>query len=136
MDMDWRTWTYGRLQSRSALVSLLPSAASIYGSSSLTGAPAEKPFVIFTLGVWLPELKNDDKPVSHSQLLTVAAHDEPGDYTRIDDILKEVQLALSGQVPEPGAICATFQGLSQDLADEHFGTAMRNAEFRLIGRND
>lgn len=136
MDMDWRSWTYGRLQGRSALVSLLPSVASIFGSGSLTGAPAERPFVIFALGTWLPELKSDDLPVSHSQFLTVAAHDEPGDYARIDAILVEVREAISGQVSEPGAICATFQGLSQDLADDHFGTAMRNAEFRLTGRND
>lgn len=133
--MDWRTWAFNRLRNRAQLTAILTSGeADIYGAGSLTGAPADKPFIVLGFGIETPELRDDVKSVSTSQYMTVFVHDEPGDYLRIGQILEEVKLALEGVVPDPGAFCAIWQGNSGDLGDDQLGTIMRNAEFRLVER--
>lgn len=131
--MNWRVWAFNKLKAYLGLTALVP-IGSMYGAGALTGTPGNKPFIVVSIGLEAAELRDDAKPVSSSQYLTVYAHDEPGDYLRIDSVLIQVRQALEGVVPDSMGMCAIWQGQSQDLGDDLLGTIMRSAEFRLIGR--
>lgn len=136
--MEWRSWAMTRLKGYAPLTAGIPPllpATSMFGSGSMNGAPAARPFLYVAYGADTPELRDDGKPVANSQVMTVYVHDEPGDYTRIDQILVLVKTALEGQVVDGiNGIFAIWQGASPDLADDRFQTIVRNAEFRLVGR--
>jgi hypothetical protein len=64
-------------------------------------------------------------------------HDEPGDYTRIDEILYRVKSllpTLDGQSNGLGHVVSIeWTGDSEDLADDGHGTITRNTGFSLVG---
>lgn len=132
--MDWRTWAFDRLTSSDPVTDLVP-VEWIFGGGSLTEVPARRPFVILRFGVEQSDMWDGDGPAATSQYLTVYIHDEPGDYLRINEITLAIRAALQGPVADGvGGISALWQGDSQDLADDVYGTIMRNAEFRLLGK--
>lgn len=128
MAFDWRTWIYGKVSNDSGVLALVPKA-SIYGSGSLEGSPASKPFLILSFDPEVP----GPFPGSTERSALVWAHDVPGDYLAIDAVLSAVRAALVGQVPSQHAIGCRWSGDSQDLADESLGTITRNATFTMNG---
>lgn len=131
--MNWRTFVFGRLNA-SAPVKLDVLDGYIFGAGSLRGSPDKRPFLVIAFSSEFGEINDGDVPVVTSQLLTLWAHDDPGDYTRIDRVLRNSQLALQGPVVEQGGIFARWQGNSGDLADPTYGTIVRNSEYKLIGK--
>jgi hypothetical protein len=126
--MNWRQWIYEQLISDPQVTELVP-AGSIYGSGSIGAPPASKPFLI---------IRMDPTQVGRSSAWSVAnatiwAHDEPGDFGRIDEVLLRVRRALNRKIPgQPGGITVEWSGDSTDLADDGYGTISRNASYRLI----
>lgn len=138
MTMDWRTWIYDRIRLDATVLADVP-AESIYGAGSVTGAPSERPFLIIRFGTETGELTDADRPAATSQRVTVYAHDEGGDFLRIARILRNVRTLLAGNVTGMsgnggGGIVSIWEGDSEDLADDLFGTIMRYSEYRLIGK--
>lgn len=132
--VDWRSWSYARLGGSLELAIVGVPIGSIYGAGSLEGKPASMPFIVITFGEELADIRDDGVPTVASQYMTLWAHDEPGDYLRIDAVLEACKLALVGQVAVPGGIVARWEGNSGDLSDDRYGTIVRNSEYRLIGR--
>lgn len=132
--MDWRTWAYNRLWNSAPITSIVPQDF-IFGSGSMLGVPAIKPFLVIAFGPENPEVRDGDLPAATSRQMTLYAHDEPGDYSRIETILRLCRVALCGPVADGvGGILVEWQGDSIDLADDAFKTIMRSAEFRLLGK--
>lgn len=128
--MDWRTWAYQKLIGDAAFTALVP-AASVYGAGSLTQTPEKKPFVVLRFGPAIAA----PVPDTHYTELQVWAHDRPGDYLRIQEILAQAKTTLVGQIVSIGAIACRWQGDSNDLADDGLGTITRNSSFRLVGND-
>ena len=69
--------------------------------------------------------------------ITIWAHDLPGDYTKIDQILARVKALLPGLEGQNNGLgyllSAEWTGDSEDRADDGHGTITRNASFTLVG---
>lgn len=133
--MDWRTWAFQQLTTDPAILADVPEA-SIYASSSLTGAPSERPFIVVAFGTETPELHDGDVPSATSKRATIYVHDTPGDYLRIERVLANVRNLFAGSISNMtgGGIMAMWEGESGDLADELFRTILRYGEYRFVGR--
>lgn len=131
MSMDWRTWVHSKLTtepSATALLAVVP-LDGIKGAGSLTGSPKEKPFIIPRFG---PKLRrNPEGPYSVS--VSIWVHDEPGSYLRIEQAIGLIKPLLEGPVAMAGAVSCEWAGDSGDLADDGFGTIVRNTSFILVG---
>jgi hypothetical protein len=75
-----------------------------------------------------------DAPGTYDQLFTVWAHDEPGDYGRIDQILRAVEEELLGPISLENGVRCRLDARSADLADDSFGTITRNSAFTIVGK--
>lgn len=128
--MDWRTWSYQKLINDGPVTAIVPED-SIFGSGSLDSSPKDRPFIVLKLGVSV----RGPYPGALITELQVWAHDEPGDYLRIQSILEACQTALVGQVAEVGATSCRWSSDSQDLNDDGFGTIVRFSSYTLIGIN-
>lgn len=136
-DIDWRIWLWDRLRGSSSFTDLVPEF-NILGAGSLTGVPEVKPFVVLHIGDELYEM-----PGVTRTLATVFAHDEPGNYLLVDEVLKTTRTVLCGPgqttgpvyPPPSGGIAVKWDGDGPDQSDEGFQTVMRRSTFSLIGRN-
>lgn len=126
--MNWRRWAYDKLRLDEDLTALVP-LANIYGGGALQSAPKIKPFLIIN---YAPSFRSNVRTSVSS--LIVAVHDDPGDYGRIDQTLLRVKELFNNAIPgEPGSTVVEWLTDSQDLADDGYGTIMRNSSYRLIG---
>lgn len=125
--MDWRTWIKERLDG-GATAEIVPPD-SIYGSGGIEDSPAGKPFIMIRLGDASPTVV----PGISRQLVQVWAHDHPGDYLRIDDILRRVRGDLEG--PMAGGVRCEWRGMSFDLVDDGFATATKYATFNISAKS-
>ncbi len=129
--MDWRSWVYRELTSDPAL--LPPLLAGIYGAGSLNAPPKVKPFLVIKFD---GDTHGAIRAVEVTRL-TLWAHDDPGDYLRIGDVLSAAKLALCGdgeRVAVPGAIACVWRGNSGDLSDPDYGTIVRNSSYDLVAK--
>lgn len=129
----WREWLFDSVGSITDISTLAPGG--IYGAGSLKGnPPTERPFIVINSGTEVPELVDGDSPVSTSRVAGVYVHDQPGSYVRIDQILLLVRAELVGQVSTlPSAIACVWIGDSGELADDVYGTLMKEGSFKLVG---
>lgn len=69
--------------------------------------------------------------------LTIWVHDQPGDYTRIDQIVMRLRTLLPALVGESNGLgylmAVEWSGDSEDLADDGHRTITRNTSFSLVG---
>lgn len=69
--------------------------------------------------------------------LVIWVHDQPGDYTEIDSIIKRLRTLIPSLVPSSDAegqlTAAEWAGDSEDLADDGHRTIARNISFVLVG---
>lgn len=128
--MDWRTWVHAQLLASEAVTDLVP-AERIYGAGALSGHPGAVPFLVLRFG---PDEERAGGAARESECV-VWAHDDPGSYLRIDEVLVAVRWALVASVDEPGAIASEWQGTSGDLADDQLDTITRNTSYRLTERS-
>lgn len=110
------------------------TGASIIAEQSVD-TPKARPFMILRWGVNLPGASSNGTTV---RTLTVHVHDEPADYSIIDNIIKRVKTVLGNAVAmqEAGGgwlTQADWTGDSEDLADDGYGTITRNTSFRVVG---
>jgi hypothetical protein len=127
-----RALIYGALVNDSVLNGLGINSENSFAIDVDT--PQTRPFLQIRWGLNEIGLKNT--AVSR-RTLTVWVHDEPGDYTRIDEILYRVKSllpTLDGQSNGLGHVVSIeWTGDSEDLADDGHGTITRNTGFSLVG---
>lgn len=114
-------------------------SASSYGANGSEAPP--RPFIMIRSGLRLPEdLGAESRNLGRGRWpYTIWAHDEPGSYVLIDDVLKEIRFGLSKilfPVMEPNFTLADcrWENDSDDLYDDGFRTAVRNSSYQLVGK--
>lgn len=99
--------------------------------------PQQRPFLTFHWGNTNPGYEDIPFPLVNERDFQVWIHDEPGDYTRIDDAIARVRTVLTGIVgADTGAGWVQevhWLGDSDDLSDDEQGTITRFGEFRVTG---
>lgn len=131
--MNWRLHLRTTLQNYAPLIALVP-ATSMYASGQLQGSPKNKPFLVIHTGLTEVVFNSGGAPDVLSNPAFIWAHDEPGSYDLIDEILIQVRRALVGQVVAPSGIACTWLGDSTELSNPDYGTLTRNGNYRLLGR--
>lgn len=137
-----RIWLYQQLTTFPGLVSLIGGSINprVFAKKSMTSNQEDHPFIVYKLGFRttedLAEVMPDEKD-AYRQFAQVWVHDftdqETGDYTRIDEVLHQVKLAVHNQgSAEHGVITARFIEVSQDLNDETLNTVFKYARLQLI----
>lgn len=127
--MNWRAWVRNVLIASPAVTALVP-ASRIHGAGSLRNRPSEAPFIVLRFG---DKLGEPGVPADDTEGLVVV-HDEPGGYTRIDDVLRVVRETLVMDITDAGGVAVEWQGDSGDLADDAWDTIYRNGSYRLLER--
>jgi hypothetical protein len=94
--------------------------------------PAGRPFLQLRWG--LNEIGLD---VSTRRSLVIWVHDQPGDYTNIDNIILRLRTLIPSLVPSPDSNGwlqgVVWTGDSEDLVDDGHRTIARNTGFVLVG---
>lgn len=129
--MDLRRVWYARMSGDSALQEILGGPNRIFQRSALDklGVPEVRPFVVYHGGT--------DRTAGPSVLrararnVQVWAHDDPGDYGKIDEALDRIKL-LAESMPSSGGL---FEGRwvegSPDLEDPEMKTICRFARLQF-----
>lgn len=129
--MNWRQYLKQRMDTIA-----VANGFTVFAAGALTGSPPsdQRPFIVINVGSDYPELNDGDAPAWSKRTASIWVHDDPGSYDRIDDIIPAIRAALVGQVAQPDAIAITWDGDSDQLADDMMGTIVRNTNYQLIGR--
>lgn len=129
--MTLRVTTFQLLVNQPSLTALVPSERW-FARGGTIDAP-QTPYVVLA---WLGTLTTSGR--NSPELLDVYVHDNIGDYTRIDDILRAVKPVLSGttQYVGPGGfrlVQADYLGKSADLTDPDTSTGFRYSSWKILG---
>jgi hypothetical protein len=114
---------------------LVNSAVTIYTDdrifqvNSTFTPPNKKPFLVIRMG-----LDQVDKyPIgSHTQNFQLWAHDEPGDYHQVDQILAEARAALLSAARETGFFEFRYLETGPDTEDDQLGTIVKFARYQAV----
>src|SRR5688572_886235 len=120
-----RTWLFGRLESSSALDAYVEDR--IWQATALEHVPELRPFIIYRFGMRTSSLRGDDDVTIYSQPIQIFAHDNPGDYVQIEEILAVVKTLL---VPSQSPT-VTWLNDSEDFRDDDFGTIVKWSSYQL-----
>lgn len=104
----------------------------VYQQGSLAEAPRFKPFLIYTMGNITDEGMSDPDAFQPSrQFFQVYIHDEVGDYSKIDDLVKIIRdVFLTAGLPDDVSGLQYLE-TSRDLDDPTLQTIMRYMRFQL-----
>lgn len=104
--------------------------ASALGSElpGYEGVP-ERPFVTYRMHTDFPLQRG----LGRREYAQVWANDEPGDYLRIDEILRLCRIAVEAAPSEDDFLEARWIETGVDLADQAMGTINRYIRFQFTG---
>lgn len=111
------------------------------GALGIEDIPADppKPYIQYGFDAHVPytQVREGGGPQRH--LLRIWYYDNRGDFTRIDEIHKQVRQTIEGltaQVSPSGSRCtdALFLTLGGDVTDNLRSLSMKQATFRLVAR--
>lgn len=103
----------------------------IHQASSLVGVP-DRPFITYRMHTDFPR----EGGIGRREYCQIWANDDPGDYLRIDDILKECRIALESLAPSsisPDFLEARWIETGVDLKDDDMGTINRYIRLQFTG---
>lgn len=125
-----REFVYNVMANRAALTALVGDR--IFQQGALLTGQTIKPYLVYTMGNNTDEGMSDPDSLQPTrQFFQVYIHDEVGDYTRIDSIVKELKLAFMA-AETTGDVCGvTYLETSRDLDDNTLETIMRYMRFQL-----
>jgi hypothetical protein len=112
------------------LHALVP-VARIVSSGAADELP--KPFMVIRAGI-------ETRPMGGVWQLpfTIHMHDDPGSYVLIDSVLAIVHNKIITAAPAAWngswVMAVRDDGVSEDLYDDHYGTATRNASYTMTAR--
>lgn len=133
--MTLRSFVFSLLTTDTTLNSLGIDANSVFTTHGVD-TPQVRPMLILRWGI-------TENVLNHSPMgarsLQVWAHDEPGDYERIDQILRRVRTLLTtvsaenAGSPDEWVSEIRWERFSDDLSDEDAVTIARNSDFTITG---
>lgn len=133
-DTAWDVFLFQTLSNLAPLLSVVDGVGQIYGPGRLTGSPGKKPFVVIASESEVPA------PIPGRSVATWAiyAHDDPGDYGRIQEALAAVRAVLAPDVQgigqHPGGVCR-WAGDSPGYSDEVLKTIYRYSTYQFFGKD-
>lgn len=135
--MSLRGWVVSRLENDANIIAIVPiDRIMSSGAVGLPNTPTEEPARPFI--VVRGNADENRINAARSQRFQVWVHDNVGSYVRIENLLEMVRAALEPTMPHTvGSTRVTsveWEGGSDDLFDDTFGTGTRFAQFRLTGR--
>lgn len=92
------------------------------------GVP-ERPFVTYRMHTDFPL----NKGLGRREYAQIWANDDPGDYLRIDEILRLCRLAVEAAPPKDDFLEARWIETGVDLSDQAMGTINRYIRFQFTG---
>lgn len=117
-----RTEIFQALTGHAGLTAIV--GGRIYQASNLFNVP-KKPFVVFRMhNAYVFQL-------GHRKMVQVWYHDEPGDYSRIDQMMEHGKAALEAIPPHDNFLELRWFEDSVDLKDDDMGTICRNARYQM-----
>jgi hypothetical protein len=126
---------FNLLTTDSVLNALGITADSVFTTHDVD-TPQVRPMLVLRWGI-------TDNVLNHSPMasrgLQVWAHDEPGDYERVESILRRVRTLLTSVSAENAGANdewvseIKWERFSEDLSDEDAGTVTRNGDFTITG---
>lgn len=108
---------------------------SIYSAGAiLEDSVPERPFAVVRMGA-------STRGMGHvrARNVVISVHDDPGDYTRIDRILKSIYGRLQGaehltlEENEGEVMSCQWSSDSDDLFDPGFRTIMKQSTYAIVG---
>jgi hypothetical protein len=129
--MNWRLWSYTKLQS--VMTSLGHPPASVFAGGALSVPPDEHPFMIYRVQGSVPRIKDGFDTLREASTLEVWIYDRPGSYDRIDLIAGTCKIMLPGPVTEEGGLACEWIGSGGELADDELKSILKVSSFNLIG---
>lgn len=142
--MSVRTWLYGRLTSFTPLTDLIgDTEPRVYAKKSMTSSREMHPYIVYKLGYNAAEELSEDPSFAdpERQFIQIFVHDfsdqETADYMQIDEVVKQLKLALHGQtVGSEGIYYVRYLETSQDLDDDTLNTVMKYVRFQIVKQGE
>lgn len=131
--MTIRETVYTLLTTDDVLIAEGIGPGEVWNIESVDNPERGKPFLVTA---WAEQPRTTGWATRHRRDLAVWAHDEGGDYSRIDRLLERVHVLLVGTVHQGGISQVDYSGGSPDLYDDGFHTITRNYGFRIIGADE
>ena len=122
--MNVRSWFFGLVDADATLDGLVGDR--IYPSNTVFTVPPT-PYMVYKVSSLTPRIAT-----ALNTQLQVWAHDEPGDYTTIDDILARVKEVLESQGNSGDFLSAEWLDGSEDGFDDATGTIMRYDRYTIV----
>lgn len=120
-----------------AVINALGITAANAFTSNDAETPQMRPFLVFRFANTTPGIPGEQTVNDRS--FQVWVHDDPNDYTRIDDVITRVRSVLTSVFAQYTGTEGQYihgvewMGDSEDLADDEQRTITRYCEYRLIG---
>jgi hypothetical protein len=112
------------------LSALLPGG--VHQTTSIDRTPTQKPFIIYRVIAHRPDHRGDDQDILRSENFLVFVHDVPGDYLKIDNILRQLKLLyINAKDVNAGVGCVSWLEDSEDFRDEDMGTIMKYGRYSI-----
>lgn len=126
-----RQWLHETLTADATLMALLQGG--VHAARGFDSVPATKPFLVHRGSTDTPDIMDGNVAVASTRYWWVWVHDDPGDYTRIDDVLDRVRIVLQGARggSQSGIVVARWIDSSDDLFDDQMGTVCRYDRYTI-----
>lgn len=104
-------------------------------NANAVDSPEARPFLIIAWGASSPVLRSRGP-----QTVRFWVHDRPYDYTKIDKAIKRLDILMENAVQVVGSdgsvlTAADPMGISEDLADDGYGTIVKNTTWSVLSRS-
>lgn len=128
--MSNRVWVHQRMTTNAPFMALIPGGAASTTAQEVT--PDSKPFIIHRSLAHRPSTRGDDNDITRAESFLIFVHDVPGDYLKIDNIIKELKTLFNNAKDEASGIArCTWVEDSEDFRDEDMGTILRYSRFQI-----
>lgn len=130
--MSVRQRIYDGLNGHAPLTALLAEGAAggVKAGGSLTGREDQRPFLVYRIQEQYSAVRGDDEPQVLHTNVEIWVYDEPGSFTRIEQIMGVI-LALVPTIPN---LKAVFNGVSGELPDEEMKAITKNVVYACTER--
>lgn len=130
-----RTWLHQTLVNYAPLQAIVGDR--VYQGENLLSTPQTKPFLVHRLGNSSPVIWTGDPTEliqPEQRYFSIYAHDNKGDYSRLDDTLDLLRLWLPTMAPAPAyrILEVRYLEISRDLDDAAFDTIQKYIRFLAI----